>query len=220
VPGPDPTREELWSAAAYLWLEERIPSSGRGRVAVFVVLGLLLLGLAVFMFALPETASHDDPFLLLLSFLGLFLICFASSSFVLFPIPGLALVALALVFQLGGNNNPYVVGVVAALGWTLGDATIYIAGAVGTETIERQIKVPERFAAFYGRVVSTVERLMTRFGFPILASTTTIPNPVVGVALLAAGSNRMRLLMFVLSVSLGRLVRGLVTALLGARAIG
>ena len=183
-------------------------------------LGLLVFGLLAFQFSLPRTASSDDPVLLVLSLIGLFMICFASSSFVVFPIPGLALVALALVFDQGSNGQPLLVGLVAALGWTLGDATIYIAGGVGTETIERNVQIPERFVPIYERVVSTTERLMKRLGFPILIGATTIPNPVIGVALLAAGSNRMGHFLFITSVMIGRLARGLVTALLGAQAFG
>ena len=60
--------------------------------ALLVGLAVLLIGLIAFMFALPNTVRSDSPVLIVLSFAGLLLICFASASFILFPIPGLALV--------------------------------------------------------------------------------------------------------------------------------
>ena len=218
--GSAETQEQRWAAAAYTWLEKNIPKSGRGKVAMLVFLGVLLLGLIVFMLALPRTATNnDDPVLLVLNFTALFLICFASAAFILFPIPGLSLVALAVVFQQGGHYEPLLVAAVAALGWTLGDTTVFVAGAVGSESIEKQVKIPERFKGIYESIVTNTEKLMKRFGFWILIGVTAIPNPVIAVALLAAGSNLMKLPLFLTSVGIGRFIRALIAVSLGAKVI-
>ncbi len=214
-PGPEDPSDEFWATKAYAWIVENAPKSNRVRIAGIVVSSLLLIGIVVAMVALPSQIGPDDNRLALFSLIGLFIVCFASANFLLFPIPGFSLVALGLVLQQGSVYNPVAVGLVAAAGWVLGDAVIYAAGAVGGVAIEKHVTVPERFQERFDRVVSAVERWMKRFGSLLLTVVTAIPNPVVGVALLAAGRSRMAFQQFLVFVSFGRAGRGLVVAFVG-----
>jgi membrane protein DedA with SNARE-associated domain len=129
---------------------------------------------------------------------------------------------MGLVFQQGGYYDPVVVAIIACAGWSLGDTGIYVAGAVGSVSVEKQAPAPGRFRAWLSKLMDTLERFMRTHGtlaVGVLAAVTFIPNPIAGATLLAAGANRMRPSRFLSGVVVGRLVRGLILAYAGSQVV-
>ncbi len=212
--------EEFWGAILYLWLERHLPANKGVRTAGVVLLAAVVLGFVVVLFVQPLLADDATTESRLFAYVGLFVVCFASAFFLLFPIPGLSFAAIGLVFQQGGYYDPLVVAIVACAGWSLGDAGIYVAGAVGSVSLEKQAPLPGRFRGLVRNLMEKLQRLMhSTMGAVILAAVSFIPNPIAGASVLAAGANRMRPMRFVIAVATGRLARGLVIAFAGSQVV-
>ncbi len=212
--------EEFWGARLYLWLERHLPASKGVRTAGVVLLAAVVIGFVVVLFVQPLLADDATTESRLFAYVGLFVVCFASAFFLLFPIPGLSFAAIGLVFQQGGYYDPVVVAIVACAGWSLGDAGIYVAGAVGSVSLEKQAPLPGRFRGLVRNLMDKLQRLMhSTMGAVILAAVSFIPNPIAGASVLAAGANRMRPLRFAIAIATGRLARGLVIAFAGGQVV-
>jgi len=217
-----PVDDQVWAGQLYLWLERHLPKSRRVRVAGVILLAVAVFLLVFLLFVQPVLRDETSSESTLLAYVGLFVICFASAFFLLFPIPGLSFAAIGLVFQQGGYYDPVVVALVACAGWSLGDAGIYVAGAVGSVSLEKQAGVPGRFSGMIRSLMEQLQRLMREHSMLaslLLAAVTVIPNPIAGAAILAAGANRMRPLWFGVAIATGRLVRGLLIAFAGSQVV-
>lgn len=217
-----PIDDQHWAGKVYLWLERHLPKSRRVRIAGMVLLAVVTFLLVFLVFVQPVIDGDTSSGSKLLAYVVLFVICFASAFFLLFPIPGLSLVAMGLVFQQGGYYDPGVVAIVACAGWLLGDTGIYVAGAVGSASIEKQAPAPGRFREWLRKLMDTLQRFMRTHGtlaVGVLAAVTFIPNPIAGATLLAAGANRMRAARFISGVVVGRLSRGLILAYAGSQVV-
>ena len=215
-----PLTDEFWGAKLYVWLESHLPASKRVRTTGVVLLAAIVIGFVVVLFVQPLTAEESSPESRLFAYIGLFVICFASAFFLLFPIPGLSFAAIGLVFQQGGYYDPVVVAIIACAGWSLGDAGIYVAGAVGSVSLEKQAPLPGRFRGLISNLMDKLQRLIhSTLGAVILAVVSFFPNPVAGASVLAAGANRMRPLRFGIAIASGRLARGLLIAYAGSQVV-
>ena len=215
-----PVDEEFWAAGFYLWLERHLPESRRVRIVGMVLLAAVVFALVVMLFLQPVLGDETRSDSRLLVYLGLFVICFASAFFLLFPIPGLSFAAIALVFQQGGYYEPVVVAIIACAGWSLGDVGIYVAGAVGSVSLEKQAPVPGRFRGVARNLMEKLQRLLNSvLGPVILAAVSFIPNPIAGASVIAAGVNRMSPARFGSGVVAGRLARGLLVAYAGSQVV-
>ncbi len=212
--------EEFWGAKLYLWLERHLPANRGVRTAGVVLLAAVVLGFVVVLFVQPLLADDATTESRLFAYVGLFVVCFASAFFLLFPSPGLSFAAIGLVFQQGGYYNPLIVAIVACAGWALGDAGIYVAGAVGSVSLEKQAPLPGRFRGLVRNLMEKLQRLMhSTMGAVILAAVSFVPNPIAGASVLAAGANRMRPLRFAVAIASGRLARGLLIAYAGSQVV-
>ena len=139
--------------------------------------GALLVAALLVIAAIYKVAEGADiPSVIgLLGYPGVSLIMFFSSATVLLPAPGLlSVLAASGVFQL----NPWLLGLSAGLGSSLGELTGYVVGLGG-----RQVLNPTA-----NRWVQRGEFFMRRWGFLTILGMATIPNPFFdAVGILAGG---------------------------------
>ena len=215
-----PIDAQHWTGTLYLWLERHLPKSKRVRRVVGALLAAVVIGFVILLFIQPVQSGDTSSGSRVFAYVGLFVICFASAFFLMFPIPGLSFAAIGLVFQQGGYYDPIIVALIASAGWSLGDAGIYVAGSVGSASLEKQAAVPGRFRGLVRNLMDKLQRLLdSMIGPVILAAVTIFPNPIAGAAMLAAGINRMSPTRFMSGVVVGRLARGIIVAYAGSQVV-
>jgi membrane protein DedA with SNARE-associated domain len=153
-----------------------------------------------------------------LGYASVFLMNLASTATVFFPVPGLTAAAQALIATEGENARlPWLVGIAGGLGMAIGEITAYYGGYLGAEMVRgRELPGPKRFHAMLGRVLHAIGWLINRWGVPTLFVLSAIPNPFFEVAGLTAGSVRMPFRQFLVAVTGGKIVRGILIAYYGA----
>jgi membrane protein YqaA with SNARE-associated domain len=133
---------------------------------------------------------------------GVFLISLLGNATVIFPAP-----SLAVVFGMGGVLNPLLVGLVAGVGEALGELTGYLAGYGGRAVIEDW------------QMYHRLERWMQRNGSATILTLSAIPNPFFDLAGIAAGALRFPLKWFLLSCWVGKTIKTVAFAYIGAQFI-
>lgn len=135
-------------------------------------------------------------------YLGVFLIAMLGTATVILPVP-----SLAIVFAGGGVLNPLLVGLVAGLGEPIGELTAYLTGYAGNVVVEDS----ERF--------ERIRSWMERRGFATLFVLSAIPNPLFDWAGIAAGMLRFPVPRFLLACWMGKTIKAIAIAYLGAVSI-
>jgi membrane protein YqaA with SNARE-associated domain len=132
-------------------------------------------------------------------YLGLFFVClFGSSSIV--PIP-----FQIIVFSFGTVLNPLLVGVVAAVGSSLGNLVSYLIGLGGKEILEDK----------YSKQLNDLKKKLKKYGiflWLIIIYATPIPNVPFAVL---SGVVRYDFKKFFLAVLIGELILNLTLAFAG-----
>jgi uncharacterized membrane protein YdjX (TVP38/TMEM64 family) len=118
-----------------------------------------------------------------------------ANATLILPVPGLALTVVAATVA-----DPFVVGVVAGVGQTVGELTGYLAGASGRSALGADART-RRMAGW-----------MRRWGAPILFVLAALPNPLFDVAGIIAGATRMPLRLYLVAAGAGKIVKNLVLA--------
>jgi membrane protein DedA with SNARE-associated domain len=112
------------------------------------------------------------------------------------------------------------VGLLGGTGMALGEVTAYVAGSVGSEVVvDQDIKAPKSVRRLVERVIHWVDWLMDHYGFATLLVLSAIPNPTFELAGITAGASRMNFWRFMLAVLIGKNIRGLTLAFLGANGV-
>jgi membrane protein YqaA with SNARE-associated domain len=155
-----------------------------------------------------------------LSYGGVFLMNLASTATFYFPVPGLTLAAQTIIATEGdASNAPWLVGVAGGLGMALGEITAYYAGYLGAEIVRgREFNGPRRLQSAVERILRGISWLMGRWGMATLFVLSAIPNPLFEIAGLTAGSVRMSFRRFLVSVTAGKILRGIILAYYGVNA--
>jgi membrane protein YqaA with SNARE-associated domain len=130
---------------------------------------------------------------------GIFLISLVGNATVIFPAP-----SLALVFALGGVLDPILVGLAAGLGETLGELTGYLAGYSGQTVIENR------------EIYDRLHGWMRQYGLATIFFLSVFPSPFFDLAGIAAGALRFPIGYFLLSCWLGKTLKTIIFALVGA----
>ena len=130
---------------------------------------------------------------------GSFLISLISNATVVLPAPG-----LFVVLALGANLNPVLLGVVAGCGSGLGELSGYLAGATGGDLILQR------------GINSRLHKLTTRYTMPVLFGLAILPTPLFDVAGILAGAIRLPLHRFLVPVIIGKIIKHIIFAFLGA----
>lgn len=157
-------------------------------IVLLIILGVLMLQV------------DDLSRLTRLGYAGAFLTSLISSASIFLPIPG-----LPIIFALGGTlPSPWLVGLIAGLGDTIGELTGYLAGYTGRVIVEDRVH--------YRRLVAR----MRRYGPMVIFVLAAIPNPTFDLAGIAAGVLRIPLGRFLVACWLGKTLKTTLIALAGA----
>lgn len=143
---------------------------------------------------LTEFAGLGYPSVFLLSFLG--------NATIILPAP-----SLAFVFAMGSVLSPLGVGLVAGIGEALGELIGFMAGYGGRPVVERY-DLYQRF-----------HRYMKRYGLFAILVLSALPNPFFDLAGMAAGALRVPVWQFLLVCWLGKTVKTVGVAFLGASSV-
>lgn len=162
-------------------------------VAVLVVVGL---SIAIYLFRdrFAALAAVGYP--------GIFLVSLLANATIVLPAP-----SIFLVFSMGGVLPFYWVGLSAGVGEALGELTGYTLGVSGRAVIEKR------------ETYERLRRWMQRRGALTVFVLSTIPNPIVDLAGIAAGSLRYPLWRFLLFCWLGKTIKSLAIAWAGSESI-
>jgi len=133
-------------------------------------------------------------------YLGIFLTSLLGNATVILPAP-----SLAVVFSMGGVLNPLLVGLVAGVGEALGELTGYMAGYGGRVVIEDW------------QMYERLEGWMRRNGTVTILVLSAFPNPIFDLAGIAAGALRFPLVRFLLSCWVGKTIKTITFAFVGAQ---
>ena len=131
-------------------------------------------------------------------YFGIFLISLLAATAIFLPIPNIPAVIL-----MGAILNPFLVGLMAALGETIGEISGYTAGISGREALNKK----ERY--------TRIKRWMERRGTLVLFLFAAIPNFFFKLVGAAAGAMRYPFWKFLLVTLIGKTVKGVVFAFIG-----
>lgn len=176
---------EVPPAKRHFWSRERL-------------LQVSSLALAIGISALIWTLRDQIQALGTYGYLGVFLIQMAASASIVLPLPSWLIIA-----AFGSVLNPYLVGMISAMGGTVGELTGYMLGYGG--------RIGLKDAPLYRRMVGW----MNRWGGWAIFVLALIPNPVFDIAGAVAGALRMPVWKFMLYGLLGRTPKHVAFALLG-----
>jgi len=140
-----------------------------------------------------------DPFVIKYGYAGLFFVCLLGSASII-PIP-----FQILVFSVSTVLNPIIVGIVAAVGSSIGTLISYIIGLGGKEILEDK----------YNKQLIDIKKKLKKYGiflWLIVIYATPIPN--VPFAILS-GVVRYDFKKFFLAVLIGELILNIALALAG-----
>jgi len=201
-------------------LSRWIPSGRKTRIGLGLLALVAVLGPSVVLLILPEWFHLDEQSLEGLGYVGVFVANLASTITVFIPVPGLTALGQILILDQGKTLNPVVVGIAGGSGMALGEITAYIAGVYGGQMAAgHTLPGPRWTARLVERAISIIDRLMGRFGMLTLFVLAAIPNPVFEIAGITAGAVRMPFGRFMGAVFVGKVLRGIVLAFLGAHSI-
>lgn len=178
------------------------PSNSNLLLAVRVLSVMLVIVISVYVFSIrdqaPELARYGYP--------GIFLLSILSNATVLLPAPG-----ILFVFAMGAVFNPFWVAVAAGAGSAIGELSGYLAG-FGGQMIVQNVDV-------YQRIVNWMES-HPRIDLLMVFVLAFLPNPFFDLAGIAAGVLRIPLYRFLIVCWLGKTLKMLVIAYLGASVTG
>jgi len=135
-------------------------------------------------------------------YLGIFVISVLGNATIILPVP-----VILTAFLGGGIFNPFLVGLVSALGATIGELTGYLAGYSGRAIINKEEKLVR------------VEGWMKKYGLWTIFVLAVIPNPLFDLAGMVSGAGKIPVWKFLTVTLLGKTIKFLVIAFIGAGSI-
>jgi len=165
----------------------------KGKV-VPVLTVLFVVAITVALFVFRDRVSELGSF----GYLGAFLISLVGNATVVLPVP-----TFVLIFAFGAAFNPFLVGIVSALGGTIGEMTCYLLGFSGRGVVENR--------QLYDRAV----RWLQKWGALTVFVMAVTPSPfdVMGMV---AGLLRYPFWKFFLATLCGKTIKYIILALAGA----
>jgi uncharacterized membrane protein YdjX (TVP38/TMEM64 family) len=100
---------------------------------------------------------------------GLFLVSILSTASIFVPIPN-----LVLTFTFGAILNPFLVGLVTALGTTIGETTGYLLGLGGKKLLEKK----------HSKGIKKIKKAFEKYGsdlWIIFLAATPLPDDIAGI---------------------------------------
>jgi len=133
-------------------------------------------------------------------YIGIFLMQVISSSTVLLPLPG-----IAIIFVYGTILNPLLVGIFAGLGAAIGELTGYAVGYGGHKIVTRKNKK-------WAKKTKKLFKKYNPFVVIVVFAATPLPFDLVGIL---CGLSKYDIKKFFLAALIGNVIRGMVIALAG-----
>ena len=177
-------------------LLSRLQSVPKRRRQVLVLGGGLVVVVGIAAFSALRADVTDVEYWRTLGYPGVLLFSLIGSGAMVLPIPGLVAVCGASGIEL----NPVVVGLLSGIGEAVGELSGYAIGFGSRGAVERR------------PLYHTVRRWMRRRGTLVLFLVSVVPNPIFDVVGLAAGGTHFPLRRFLVTVWLGKTLKGLVVA--------
>ncbi len=156
-----------------------------------VLIILIVIGLSILLY-LGRDRIRD---LGVLGYPGLFLTGLLSSAAMFAPVPGLIVLA-----ALGGVLDPFLGGMLFAIGAALGELSGYMAGTVGQTAVQKS------------KYYAPIERYMRKYGGVTIMMLGFIPNVLIDVAGMVAGVMKMPWYQFLFWCFLGKVPKCLLIA--------
>ncbi len=141
-----------------------------------------------------------------LGLFGIFLVNLLGSAMIFLPAPGIATVVAG-----GGLYSPFWVGIVAAVGSSIGELTGVLLGRSGKQVFLNQEAHP---------LYTATRKLFDRHGGLLILVVSFIPNPFFDVIGIMAGAMSYSPVRFFCYVLVGRIARDLLLAYFGHRMFG
>lgn len=133
-------------------------------------------------------------------YLGIFIVSLVGSSSIIFPLP-----TFVILFTFGAIFNPFLVGLVGALGTSIGNLTSYLLGLGGKEILENK----------YSKRLNSIKKIFKKYGAPLwifLVNVTPLPDDIVGIF---CGVIRYDFKKYFIAMFIGQLILSLVLAYAG-----
>jgi len=133
-------------------------------------------------------------------YLGIFIVSLVGSSSIIFPLP-----TFVILFTFGAIFNPFLVGLIGALGTSIGNLTSYVLGLGGKEILENK----------YSKKLNSINKTFKKYGAPIwifLVNVTPLPDDIVGIF---CGVIRYDFKKYFIAMFIGQLILSLILAYSG-----
>ena len=182
-------------------------TSLRWRIgAVALVIAIIA---AIFLIPKPE---FSEGYFESWGYLGVFSVTFLANATVLLPTPGfLAIIVAAAVL------NPFLVGLLGAVGMTLGELSGYFIGRASRALSNQEVDTePKRWHKW----IAASKKLVERWGMLGIVILAAAPNPLFDLAGIAAGAIKMGVAKFLVATFIGRLIRTMALAYGSAYSVG
>lgn len=166
------------------------------RYYLDITLFLLIISLVILIFLFQEKIGELGK----LGYLGAFLIAILANATIIIPAPG-----WMVIVGLGAILNPWIVGIVAGLGATIGQTTGYFLGHSGQSLVNLENSTKYQ----------KVKNWINKKGSLMIFLFALIPNPFVDIVGAAAGVSKFSFLKFLLFCTLGTIPKHIFFALIG-----
>lgn len=156
-------------------------------IIIILSVGWLIWNYQSFFVSLIETYGY----------FGIFLVSLTEASTIVFPLP-----FSIIIFTAGAILNPFLVGLSAGLGASIGEFTGYVLGFGGRKVIEKR----------YKKDIRKAEKLFQKYGgflVIILFAATPLPDDIVGIL---GGTLNYPLKKFFIAVLIGKIILNLALA--------
>ncbi len=137
-----------------------------------------------------------------LGYFGAFIISLVNSATVLIPAPG-----WAIIIGMGRGLDPVLLGLAAGIGGGIGELTGYLAGKGGEEILEGKVN---------RKAYKAQREWLKTHSFATVFVLAAIPNPFFDIAGMTAGAIRMPVWKFLAACILGKIVKFVLLAEIGA----
>ena len=160
---------------------------------------IFALVISVVIFIFRDKFVHLEGY----GYLGIFIISVLGNATIVLPVP-----VILTAFIGGGIFNPFIVGIVTAVGAAIGELTGYLVGYGGKVVIKDDKKLVK------------IEGWMKKHGLWVLFVLSAIPNPFFDLAGIVAGATGVPVYKYLTVVTLGKMVKFITISFLGAGSVG
>jgi uncharacterized membrane protein YdjX (TVP38/TMEM64 family) len=162
---------------------------------IFTLTGVIALIVTLFIYRTQVKKLEEY------GYVGIFLLSIAANATIIIPLPG-----VAFTTAMGAIFNPFGVALAAGLGAAIGELTGYMAGFSGQGVVERVV--------LYNRLTTWMKGHQN-LAYGVILLLAFIPNPLFDLAGMAAGALKLPPWKFLISCSIGKILKMLIFAYAG-----